>query len=336
MNAKRLFLIIFFVYLLGFFAHAVYLGKTVYGDGAYYFSWLQSAVVEQRLPPAPNKYTIGPALLWSVPYVWTHTIIRGTGNEFPYQLVVGTTSVLYTLFGLVLLRILTNNATVLAIAFATNLLFYGSLDPVNSHGLSFFASSLFLTFLFRRNALLAGLSLGLLGTIRPQDLVLGVAAFGMLRKEEWGAFFTGTLLGFLPQLAVWQVQYGSIFLVPYLTREGFNFLQPHIFEVLFSPQNGLLLYSPILALGFWGFKRSFSLAILLELLIVSSWSTWWQGASYGGRMFVSSLPLFAFGIASFFQWFIKRGWNEKMFLLTLVGPLCGLNALLVFFFLLSS
>lgn len=351
MNVKRLFLIIFLVYLLGFSTHALFLQKTVYGDGIYYFSWLRSIIVDHSLPPLPNKYSVGPVILWSIPFAWMHSLIRGHGYEFPYQIVAGATSVLLTLFGLALLyRPLTQFfrekpalLTILSIAFATNLFFYGSLDTVNSHGVSFFASIIFLTFLLNRQSLLAGLALGFLGVIRHHDLILGIVALGLLQKKERARFFVAAAIGFLPQLVAWQLLYGSFWNIPYFAGEGFNFLEPHFLEVLFSTKSGLFVYSPIVLLGFVGLLfwknrlRLFCyLALLLELLVISSWSIWWQGASYGGRMFVASLPLFAFGIASMFKWLLQRIRSTNFVLAAIIVPLSLLNALLIVFFLLRT
>lgn len=351
MNAKRLFFIIFLVYLLGFFGHALYLKKTVYGDGIFYYSWVRSIVVDHQLPPAPIKHSIGPALLWLTPFMMTHQIVRGTGYELSYQLATGLTSVLLTLFGLVLLyRLLAKSfsnqsalLTTLAIAFITNLLFYGSLDTVNSHGVSFFASVLFLAFLLNRQALLAGLALGFLGSIRHHDLVLGIVALALLQKKDWGKYFVGAIIGFLPQLIAWQLLYGSFWTIPYFAHEGFNLLQPHLLEIFFSTKFGLFIYSPILmvsfiGLVFWKNKlRGWILgALLIELYVISTWSTWWQGASYGIRMFIGSLPIASIGIAAFLQRTLQKKILSTHALSVLIATLVGLNVLLLAFFLLST
>ncbi len=332
MKARRVFVIILIVYLLGFFAHAIYLGKTVYGDGVYYYQWLLA-------PLTPNKFAIGPALLWLPTY-----------SIFHNQFAVGVASVLFAIIGLLLLyRLLlqfftetTSLLTVLALAFATNLFFYGSLDTVNSHALSFFAATLYLSFLFakKKNVFAIGFSLGIMGIIRPQDLIFGILSLPFLFQPR---FISGLLLAMIPLFYAWQLTTGRFWLSGYFANgEGFNFLRPHVFEVLFSAQNGLFLYAPILLIGlvglfFWKnrLRLFFYLTMLLELLIVSSWSTWWQGASYGGRMFVSSLPIFAIGIAQIFQKLMQRGWNEKLFFLILIGPLSGINMVMIFFFLLT-
>ncbi|MBI3577692.1 glycosyltransferase family 39 protein [Candidatus Gottesmanbacteria bacterium] len=372
MHSRRWFLIIFLVYLLGFFAHALYLKKTVYGDGVFYYSWLRSLVVDHNInftneyeyfhinqPMTAtgllaNKYAIGPALFWAAPFLVTHTVVGGTGYELPYQLHVGATSVFFALFGLALLYRLLRQFfkeipalfTTLTIAFATNLFFYGSLDTVNSHALSFFAATLYLTFLVqkKRNWVAIGLSLGLLGIIRTQDLLYAVLLVPFAVHRGLFLFIIGLFVGFLPQIISWQALYGTFWASPYITGgESFNLLRPHVLSVLFSTKSGLFLYAPILLLGtiglfFWKNKlRQWVLAvIILELFVVSTWSTWWQGASYGGRMFVSSLPLFAFGIAWVFEWLSRRGWNQRMFIFTLIAPLALLNVLLMIRFLLIT
>lgn len=358
----RIFILIFSFYLLGFSAHALYLRKTVYGDGIFYYSWVRSMVVDGDFDfrneyehfgvnAFGNKHSIGPAVLWLAPFWLTHQLVRGSGYELPYQISVGATSVLFVLFGLVLLyrnllRWFSDHSAILtitAIAFATNLLFYGSLDTVNSHGVSFFASALFLAFLFNRQTHLAGIALGFLGVIRHHDLLLGIVALGWFPKKEWSRFFVGAAIGFLPQLIAWQALYGSFWGVPYFAGEGFNFLQPRLLDVLFSTKIGLFVYSPIVLLGFIGLlfwkhrlHLFFYLAILLELLVISSWSTWWQGASYGIRMFVGSLPLVCVGIANAFGQLMRRKILPQWALLVLITTLSLLNGLLIVWFLLST
>lgn len=370
MESNRWFLVILAIYLLGYFSHALYLKKTVYGDGIFYYSWVRSAVVDHdfdfrneyahfgavqplaRHGLTGNKYAVGPAILWAPAFLLLNSIIKGTGYEFSYQLAIGLTSVLYGIFGLILLyRLLSkffsreiSQLTILTVALATNLFYYGSLDPVNSHVVSFFAVIVFLTFLLdkKKNWLIVGLTLGLVGLIRPQDLVIGLAALPFLKPKSFIPLFLGVVTGFLPQLIAWQSLYGKFWQSPYLMgSEGFDFLRPHFFEVLFAPWYGLFTFTPILLLGFFGLilwksklKIVVCLAVLLELLLISSWSIWWQGAAVGGRMFVASIPLFALGLGQIFNRLKKHGWNWNIYLFTLIMPLSLLNIVLTFSYLL--
>lgn len=361
MKFKRIILSISIIYLLGFLGHAFYLKKTVFGDGIFYFSWVRSVVVNHDINftneyshfgvyAYGNKHPIGAPLFWLPWYTQTQTIIRGTGYELALQLLVGFISVLAALSGLILLyRLLTQvfsqTASALAtmsIALTTNLLFYGSIDPVNSHAISFFAATIFLSFLFSKTVspFLKGCALGFCALVRPQDAVLGLLAFPKYTKT----FFLGALLAFFPQLLAWYLLYGTPLISPYLSGgESFTWWSPHFFDVLFSPTNGLFLWTPMTLIAILGFifwndsRRTWFLALfVLEVAIVGSWSIWWQGASYSGRMLVSTLPILAFGLAALYAKLATRGLRAKQVLLAIIGPLSIINAILIIRFLLQT
>lgn len=329
MTVKNAVLLIITVYLLAFTAHARHLGKTVYGDGIFYYSWLRSIAIDRDINftneyktagvtqpltkgNAPgNKYSIGPALFWAPAYLATHTLVRTDGWSFPYQVAAGATSVSAAIVGLVLLGLLLKKnptvtaITLLLIAGSTNLLFYGSIDAVNSHALSFFAATVFLILLARPKIpwLAAGVTLALLASIRLQDLVYILALLPLWKRVRWLPFIGGFVLLFIPQLAAWYALYGTL-ANPYLAGgETFDLTRPHILGVLFSPQSGLFLWTPVVAIGLAGLLcnakkyRAYLLIFFVQLYFISSWSTWWQGASVSGRMFVSSLPLIAVGLS---------------------------------------
>ncbi|MDD1444350.1 hypothetical protein MEO93_29230, partial [Dolichospermum sp. ST_sed3] len=250
-------------------------------------------------------------------------------------------SVCYALVGLVLLYRFVPIAVIVAIAGGSNLLFYGSVDTVNSHAVSFFAVCVFLSLLrsSKRNWVTIGASLGLIALIRTQDLIYvfllrpGLAASQgrALRK-----FAFGFLIIFLPQLFAWFMTTGNV-ISPYLTgNEGFNFLHPHILEVLFSLQNGLFLWTPIVLLGIFGLKDKLMLAVFfLQLYLVSSWSSWNQGASYSGRMFVSLLPLIAIGLSHLFSTLRRIKLQGLSLYLAVIFPLTLINTIMIISFLLK-
>lgn len=351
MRRNRWFVAIFFAYLILFFAHALYLQKTVYGDGIFYYSWVRSIVVDRDVQFANeyahfgvtargNKHPIGAALLWLPWYAQTHTVLRGKGYELPYQLVVGLVSVLAALTGLVLThRLLTQRfgqtaslLAVVSLAGATNLLFYGAIDPVNSHAVSFFATAIFLSFL-------KGAPLGFSALVRPQDALLGFIALPKLSFR----FFLGAIFVFLPQLLLWYALYGKI-VSPYLIGgESFNWWPAHFFDVLFSPTNGLFLWTPITVLAvigllFWKnpLRAWFFGVFVAEVAIVASWSIWWQGASYSGRMLVSTLPLLSFGLAALYTRLNALGLRWKSMGIAIIAPLTILNVLFIVRFLLQA
>lgn len=340
---------IIIVYLAAFVAHAAFLGKTVYGDGTYYYAWLRSAVIDHDIDfrndygAVANIYPIGPAILWSPGFLWIHSVLRADGMSFPYQVTVGLMSVGYAIIGILLLwRLVQNPLVILSVAFATNLLFYGSLDTVNSHALSFLAATVFLTLWMQRekNQVLLGGMLGLLALIRPQDSLYGLL---LLRKATAKSIIKNTLgflLIFSLQLMAWQALYGKFWVSPYLDRGyGFDFLHPHVLGVLFSPNNGLFLWTPMALVGVVGlfFAKKYNLLVLFaaQLYLVASWTTWWQGASFSGRMFISTLPVLALGLVGVFTFLWRKRWRMRELLLGFVIPLSLINAFLIVYYLLT-
>ena len=374
-----LFVLLFSVYVTIFMLHAKIVGKTIYGDGIFYFSWIRSitfdgdvdmandyacfAITDSQQPlgtngKTGNKFAIGPALLWSPSYLTVKTIVGGNGCGFPYQLAVGFTSVLAAIAGLLFLyRTLTrfyprtvSALSVAAIAFATNMLFYGAVDPVNSHAVSFFAASVFVTALYGSDfvfSFMTGASFGLLLATRPQDILYVLLIIPLYKKIHVPKLILGFILLFLPQLLAWQALYGKFWTSPYLAgSEGFDFLHPHILGVLLTPSSGLFLWTPIVFIACLGLpilfmkKRTIGIPILaivaFQLVLIASWSTWWQGASYSGRMFIGTLPLMGFGLSEVF-WLIKKRFFQGAFLIRmLVLSLTILNMLNIFRFLLSN
>ncbi len=366
MNISRIFLWLACVYLIGFLSHAAYLSKTVYGDGIFYYSWLRSVVVDRDVHFANeyahfgatqpkthkgeygNKYSIGPALLWAPAFITAHSLIHGDGYTLPYQVAVGSTTVLLTIFALVLLyRLLSGSSEVkifaiVTIALATNIFFYGAIDTVNSHGVSFFVSVIYLSFLANQkpNWMLVGASLALLCLIRLQDFIFVLLLVPQIRSIKFSQLLFGFVLVFVPQLLAWNTLYGNFWTNPYLAGgEKFTLLSPHFLGVLFHMDSGLFLWTPVVALGAYGLwatksRQVWCLVVFgLQLWLVASWSTWWQGASYSGRMFVSTLPLVAFGLTDGIETLKKRYGNLVTGLF--IATLATLNTLSIIYFLLT-
>lgn len=322
-----------------FLAHYWIVGSGVWGDGRYYYSYVRSLVIDGNLDfrnelaffsepirltktgIASNKYAVGPALFWLPFFGIAHLLIRGDGYSHLYQILVGLGGVVYGVVGLYLCFRVCQNwfgrkialIAVFGIWLASNLFFYTAVDPINSHSVSFFVAAL-LIFLWQKfwsekdiaHLVVLGILTGVLGAIRTQDLIFVLPILVWVKNPF---ILGGLFLGFLPQLIVWQFLYGEI-RSPYLfSGEKFNWLNPQVFPVLFSQNNGLFVYSPILIFSLFGFyffyKKNPFLSIsaiilfLFQTYVVSSWHIWWGGAAYGGRMFISLMPFFIIGLASF-------------------------------------
>jgi hypothetical protein len=141
---------------------------------------------------------------------------------------------------------------------------------------------------------------------------------------SFGVVFTLTLLPlFISNLFL----YGNILVVP--QGAGFlNFFQPEFYGVLFSGRNGLFSHHPVLLLGVAGIGLQFfhynreksclqkygiplSLVFLLQLYINAAAADWWGGHAFGQRRMMSSLLLFAFGIAYLQKYFYGRSSKFK-------------------------
>ena len=369
MTTQKVILIIFAIYLTIFLAHALYLKKTIYGDGIFYYTWLRSAIIDHDVNFANeykafgvaqpltvngfprNIYSIGPAMLWMPFFVFAHSVFRGQGYEFFYQTAIGVSGVFYAITGLILVyRVLikyfeerVSALAILGLAFGTHLLFYGSVDTVNSHVYTFFAASVFLSLLFCeiKNWFALGFSLGLIGIIRMQDLIYAVLLIPFLERRQFPRTVIGFITILLPQLIIWQVFHGNFLESPYFSEKKLFFMpfEPKVIEILFAPTNGLYLWTPLLLVATAGFlsmrfkQKSLNflvpLIVFIQVYVISIRNEWWQEASFSGRMFLSMLPLFALGLARALESLHVR----ILILLYFLTPFFCLNLVLLAFYL---
>jgi hypothetical protein len=230
----------------------------------------------------------------------------------------------------------------------SNLIFYMYVTPPMSHAGSFFVSALLLWAWLRAEtgpgaAVGVGLLGGLLATVRWQDALFLLTPLsapvvdGRIRQPGGvGRWLTsscwmiaGFCVAFLPQLFVWWRLNGS--LRPYgmmATTEGrFSLAAPHVLGVLFSPFHGLLVWTPILLPAFIGLAmmavmdgrgRAIAIGVVAQLYLISGYAAAF-GHGFGQRLFVSSLPAAAVGLAVF----IDRVSPKLPRVLTVVGGLLG-------------
>lgn len=367
--SKHLLLILCFFYIAIFSVHFFLIGESVYGDGAYYYSWLHSLAVDKSLNLenefdhfninfartqtgyAYTKYPIGTALFWLPAYLWLYNIIGLTGYEPVYQFAVGLSNVIFVLIGLYCIhRTLINfyphraaTAAMVVTALCTNLLYYGAIDTVNSHPLSFMLSSLFLFIWLTadKEFLPLGFIAGLISITRLQDIILVPAILPFLKINNYGRFLLGFMFAFGIQVIIWLAT-GTPGSLPYLSGgEYFDFRSLHIAEVLFAPDYGLFYVTPVTIFGIIGLLiikdtslKKLSLVSIFTgiLIIVSAWSVYWQGATFGGRMFISILPVMAIGFAEIWQRFNQRPINIVISKTLLLG-LYFLNIIRIYAFL---
>lgn len=314
-----------------------------------------------------NKFTCGTALMQAPFFLLAYLLslalglpLDGYGLVFQYA--VGVAGVFWLTVGLWFLvqlmrlnRIDRKSAIVYSLVglAATNLLFYGFVNPSFSHVYSFAAITAFYFFASRTfkkhqtsDIYWSAALFGLIIIIRPANalsilatpfLAGGFVRFWYLTKQlfsfkRMGLALLCFALALSPQLIINFLQTGSLVIDGY-KNEGFFFSNPQLFNFLISYQKGWLVYTPFMLLlipaMFMIFRRSkdqfFALLFFLFtiLYIFSSWWNWFYGDSFGMRPMVDFYGLFILIIA---RNFVRlKGVRLKRLVMTFVGLTVLLN-----------
>lgn len=281
------------------------------------------------------------------------TLVRN-GYSDVYQIFSGMGAILYVVAAAwlseKLLRLLhfgqsTSRLAVFLLFFATNLLYYGSFDVLNSHFASFFLTTLFIYYFYAQKQkrttehyFVLGCIAGLLSITRPQDAVISVIilvdSLVLFRKNKarWQqilknllVFFGAQLIIFLPLVLQWIGTFDSIETHPYflwMTGAQSQSSLADIFGTFFHTTNGLFFRTPVLLVAAALFLR---LAYqkkanhLLQLLFIFFWLQYaiivlqggWKAAAYGGRMYISTLPFFLILLVQLLAW-IEKKYSRKI------------------------
>lgn len=173
-----------------------------------------------------------------------------------------------------------------------------------------------------------GLFIGLSILVRPTDgiFILIPLLWGIFNKEslriKWKMLkvhsgkvmicILSLILVVFMQMLYWKIHAGSFLYYSYEKGENLRFIAPFLLKVLFSYKKGWLIYAPVMVFAIIGFiflyrknRMIFYAAFLffiVNLLIISSWPTWWFGGSLGQRTFMESYPLMALPLGYFLQW----------------------------------
>lgn len=258
--------------------------------------------------------------------------------------------------------------TCIVITYGTNLFHYACYDACFSHVYSYFLINLFLYYLCwyeRRDkdgknklwqTCIFGFLAGLIFMCRNTN-ILFVLTYVFYGVTNWDTLkmravtilkparaipiiLTGVVTLF-PQLLYWHAATGNWFLYSY-GEEYFDWLAPQVGNFLFSVRKGLLFWSPVLLLAIPGIMIAYRkkeklwaglTAFLLIILYVSSaWWMWYYGGSFGQRVAVDFLCVFAVFLACVFEdlekWRLQSG-RSRIYKFAAVGiyGFCGLCVL---------
>ena len=311
-----------------------------------------------------NFATVGCAILWTPFYAVGDVVARTTGAEVdgfskPYIAAVAYGSAVYGFLALVLAiltaRRLGYNAFSAAVAvwLGTPLLFYMYVAPPFSHACSAFAVALFTYVWIRvredwpvRGFVALGAAGALMAMVREQDIffVAGPAvdfmwsrmreARGALvrrslgeggRREAIGviAAIITFVAAFTPQIATYLILNGHLGPHSSVGRK-MNWMAPHALQVLFSPEHGFFVWTPLaliaiaglvalfvppeggnyiddLVVSAFGRKRQiavcFLLMVALQVYVGGSVESWTVAGAYGQRRFIALTAAMVLGLA---------------------------------------
>ena len=218
-----------------------------------------------------------------------------------------------------------NALVLLASVFGTNALYYVTESPGMSHIYSmafvclflFSAKKYFISF-EKKYFLWLLFSSAFIFLIRPINLLIALSipvlagdiktlkfAFNSLIKNK-----LSTLLSLIIFLIIISIQFiiykiaSGHFVVYSYSNEGFKFTELNIINFLFSYKKGLFLYEPLLFVSLicgsfylWKVRKyellTFFIFFFVTVYVLSSWWMWWYGGSFGCRVFIEFIPMFA-------------------------------------------
>jgi hypothetical protein len=251
----------------------------------------------------------------------------------------------------------------LLFALATPLLNYVQYDPSFTHTYSFSLITIFSFYSFKyvrnqkpKHLFISALLLGLITIIRPINLMSGGIVFIFFSSFEElkntfkyifqrQLFQLGiALLVFLITISIvpilWWYQTNHFFIWGY-QNEGFNFLSPAFFNFLFSFRKGAMLHTPLLFFSTIGgvytwvkcksYYKAFVFTLFLVLItyILSSWWSWYYGASYGSRPMIDYYVIFGLALGiSLHQ--LKNKISRTIISILLIGIFIPVNIIQVF------
>ncbi|MBF6611929.1 MAG: glycosyltransferase family 39 protein [Chloroflexi bacterium] len=281
------------------------------------------------------------------------TQVAADGYSQPYITAICLTSYLLGCLGLLLCYSLARRyfggrvaaACVVLMWLATPLIFYTVIAPPWSHATSLFTVTLFIWYWsktrreegrrLREWVILGGMG-GLMMLVREQDALFltivgvealwGVGGRGRERGGKLAAWLrwagglavmgiTGAIV-FIPQLISYRVITGRFGPSRVVTGK-FTLTTPNALSVLFSPEHGLLAWTPVLVLALGGLillwrkdrlmGSALVIAFLLQVYIAGSFLTWQSAGSFGQRRFINSTAIFVLGACALTCWALEKG-----------------------------
>ncbi|MCD4744967.1 MAG: hypothetical protein K8R58_01560, partial [Bacteroidales bacterium] len=316
-----------------------------------------------------NKYFCGLAILWLPFFLLAHLLssllgFETDGYSIIYQYAIGLATLFYLWLGCkILIRLLKKFTSsdgvisfiVFSIALGTNIIFYAIVESSMAHIYSFAVITSFIYFTY--NAIenhrtkwfvLASVSFAIAFIIRPTNGIFIFLIpfltgsfqnlkhfFQSLFNNPKTLFYTILSAGlvFAIPIVLWYIQSGYFFVYSY-GDEGFNFTNPHFFDLLFSYNRGWLIYTPIAFISMFGFIGLykinkyrfiiFLLLLIIHIYISSSWWVWHYTSKFSQRSFIDFYAVVAILLIFLFN-SVKNKIFLKKLLFVIISILITLN-----------
>jgi hypothetical protein len=299
------------------------------------------------------KYSMGQALQMLPWFAVAHVTAPLLGYEpdgfsRPYQVAISWGSLLVAMLGLWfarnnLLRYFSDQATAIALfllTFGSNYLNYTAIDGAMTHNWLFTLYTLIIYTTIRfyerptwGKAVAIGALCGWATLTRPTEIVTILIPLLWNWDRQRLAFFRQhfallavAAVSFVAvagmQAVYWKWATGAWLVYSY-QDQGFDWLHPHVKEVIFGFRAGWLPYSPVMAFAlpgiwhFWKNNKQLALPVAFTLAIITyitcAWSIWWYGGTLGARAMVQGCALWLFPMAAFAQWITTKKWAAWVF-----------------------
>ncbi len=249
--------------------------------------------------------------------------------------------------------------TLLLVGLGTNLFFYTVHFGPMSHGYNFALITLFLALIIRwyekpvmKTTILLGLVYGLIVLVRPSNIIAGtllllwgVTGWASFR-ERMGFLVKNYLhlvvmllffiLPWIPQFLYWKAVTGSFVFNSYgPSGSSFYLGSPHIFDVLFSYRKGWYLYTPVMLVATAGLfvlkgearkgRFGITLYLILQIYLLASWWSWWNGGSFGHRSFIDIYGIMAIPLAAMMDTALRQRRKVAVAAMALMAFLLYMN-----------
>ena len=309
-----------------------------------------------------NKYAIGQAIMYAPFFLVAHVYASlaktypADGYSRPYQVSIWLSSLLISILGLILLRLILLYYfkdhivawTLIGLGLATNWMEYASISNGMNHTWLFtllcgliLSSIRFYKKMDWTSVIGIGVFLGLATLTRPTEIVwmLVPLLWGIESIKDRISFLVKhwikiggaiAIAGFIISLQsiYWKYVAGEWIVYSY-GEQSFNWFHPKIWRGLMGVGVGWWTYTPLMLIAMFGWYALYKkhkpifwptfITSILAIYITLSWGYWESGGGLGQRNLIQVYGLIAFPLAMVISWFDRSKWGRVAWIIILLA-----------------